>query len=139
MKRGHLAAMPKPDAVAAAHDLAMVFEHYDEKHPCGTLKHRSPREFSGFRRSMATYVVLISEALVNARRFALRPEAYPLTDLTRIRSGVGGGRGGTISADSGFNGGRAPEIAERRVSADDLPAPRQSRRTGYVRRPVPGF
>ncbi len=49
MKRDYVAFMPKPDAATAAHNLAIAFEHYNEKHPHSALKYRSPREF---RRSM---------------------------------------------------------------------------------------
>lgn len=49
MKRDYIAFMPKPDAATAARNLAIAFEHYNEKHPHSALKYRSPREF---RRSM---------------------------------------------------------------------------------------
>ncbi|MBU9313230.1 IS3-like element ISBcen6 family transposase [Burkholderia multivorans] len=49
MKRDYVAFMPKPDAATAARNLAIAFEHYNEKHPHSALKYRSPREF---RRSM---------------------------------------------------------------------------------------
>jgi len=49
MKRDYVAFMPKPDAATAAHNLAIAFEHYNEKHPRSALKYRSPHEF---RRSM---------------------------------------------------------------------------------------
>jgi putative transposase len=45
MKRDYVAFMPKPDAATAAHNLAIAFEHYNEKHPHSALKYRSPREF----------------------------------------------------------------------------------------------
>jgi len=45
MKRGYVALMPKPDAATAARNLAIAFEHYNEKHPRSALKDRSPREF----------------------------------------------------------------------------------------------
>jgi putative transposase len=49
MKRDYVAFMPKPDAATAARNLAIAFEHYNEKHPHSALEYRSPREF---RRSM---------------------------------------------------------------------------------------
>jgi len=49
MKRDYVAFMPKPDAATAVSNLAIAFEHYNEKHPHSALKYRSPREF---RRSM---------------------------------------------------------------------------------------
>ncbi|XHO74547.1 IS3 family transposase IS1417 [Burkholderia gladioli] len=45
MKRDYVAIMPKPDAATAARNLAIAFEHYNEKHPHSALKYRSPREF----------------------------------------------------------------------------------------------
>jgi putative transposase len=45
MKRDYVAFMPKPDAATAASNLAIAFEHYNEKHPHSALKYRSPREF----------------------------------------------------------------------------------------------
>jgi putative transposase len=45
MKRDYVAFMPKPDAATAAHNLAIAFEHYNEKHPHSAPKYRSPREF----------------------------------------------------------------------------------------------
>jgi hypothetical protein len=45
MKRDYVAFMPKPDAATAARNLAIAFEHYNEKHPHSALKYRSPREF----------------------------------------------------------------------------------------------
>lgn len=45
MKRDHVAFMPKTDAATAAHNLAVAFEHYNERHPHSALKYRSPREF----------------------------------------------------------------------------------------------
>jgi transposase InsO family protein len=32
--------MPKPDAATAARNLAIAFEHYNEKHPHSALKYR---------------------------------------------------------------------------------------------------
>jgi putative transposase len=49
MKRDYVAYMPKPDAATAARNLAIAFEHYNEKHPHSALKYRSPR---AFRRAM---------------------------------------------------------------------------------------
>lgn len=49
MKRDYVALMPKPDAATAARNLAIAFEHYNEKHPHSALTYRSPREF---RRSL---------------------------------------------------------------------------------------
>ncbi|RQN33313.1 IS3 family transposase [Paraburkholderia tropica] len=45
MKRDYVAFMPKPDAATAASNLAIAFEHYNEKHPHSALKYRSPRAF----------------------------------------------------------------------------------------------
>jgi putative transposase len=45
MKRDYVAFMPEPDAPTAAHNLAIAFERYNEKHPHSALKYRSPREF----------------------------------------------------------------------------------------------
>jgi putative transposase len=45
MKRDYVTFMPKPDAATAASNLAIAFEHYNEKHPHSALKYRSPREF----------------------------------------------------------------------------------------------
>jgi putative transposase len=45
MKHDYVAFMPKPDAATAARNLAIAFEHYDEKPPRSALKYRSPREF----------------------------------------------------------------------------------------------
>ncbi|MFC0574609.1 IS3 family transposase [Paraburkholderia solisilvae] len=45
MKRDYVAFMPKPDAVTAVRNLAVAFEHYNDKHPHSALKYRSPREF----------------------------------------------------------------------------------------------
>ncbi|AJK45882.1 transposase [Burkholderia plantarii] len=45
MKRDYVAIMPKPDAATAARNLAIAFEHYNEKHPHSALKYRSPCEF----------------------------------------------------------------------------------------------
>lgn len=50
MKRDYVAFMPKPDAASAARNLAIAFEHYNEKHPHSALRYRSPREF---RRTLA--------------------------------------------------------------------------------------
>lgn len=44
MKRDHVAFMPKPDAATTVLNLAIVFEHDNEKHPNSALKYRSPRE-----------------------------------------------------------------------------------------------
>lgn len=45
MKCDYVAFMPKPDAATAVRNLAIAFEHYNEKHPHSALKYRSPREF----------------------------------------------------------------------------------------------
>jgi transposase InsO family protein len=45
MKRDYVAFMPKPNAETAVRNLAVAFEHYNEKHPHSALKYRSPREF----------------------------------------------------------------------------------------------
>ncbi len=39
------AFMPKPDAATARRNLAISFEHYNEKYPHSALKYRSSREF----------------------------------------------------------------------------------------------
>jgi putative transposase len=49
MKRNEVVFMPEPDAVTAARNLSIAFEHYNEKHRHSALKCRSPRKF---RRSM---------------------------------------------------------------------------------------
>lgn len=56
MKRDYAAFMPTPDAATAARNLAIAFEHYNEKHPHSALKHRSPREF---RRSMDSAILSV--------------------------------------------------------------------------------
>ncbi|CAB3768573.1 IS3 family transposase ISRso10 [Paraburkholderia solisilvae] len=45
MKRDYVAFMPKPDAPTAVRNLAVAFEHYNDRHPHSALKYRSPREF----------------------------------------------------------------------------------------------
>lgn len=55
MKRDYVAFMPKPDAVTAARNLAIAFEHYNEKHPHSALKYRSPR---AFRRTMDSAILV---------------------------------------------------------------------------------
>jgi putative transposase len=45
IKRDYVVFMPKPDAVTAARNLAVAFEHYNEQHPHSALQYRSPREF----------------------------------------------------------------------------------------------
>lgn len=45
MKRDYVAFMPKPDAATAVRNLAVAFEHCNEKHPHSALGYRSPREF----------------------------------------------------------------------------------------------
>ncbi|MCG1019121.1 MULTISPECIES: IS3 family transposase [Burkholderiaceae] len=45
MKRDYVAFMPKSDAATTVLNLAMAFEHYNEKHPHNALKYRSAREF----------------------------------------------------------------------------------------------
>ncbi|AOI67636.1 hypothetical protein WS51_28635 [Burkholderia territorii] len=50
MKRDYVAFMPKPDAASTARNLAIAFEHYNEKRPHSALRYRSPREF---RRTLA--------------------------------------------------------------------------------------
>lgn len=42
-KRDYVAFMPKPDAATAVCDLAVTFEHYNERHPHSALKYHSPR------------------------------------------------------------------------------------------------
>jgi len=37
MKRDYATFMPKPDAATAAFNLAITFEHYNEKHPHSAL------------------------------------------------------------------------------------------------------
>lgn len=50
MKRDYVGFMPKPDTASAARNLAIAFEHDNEKHPHSALKYRSLREF---RRTLA--------------------------------------------------------------------------------------
>jgi hypothetical protein len=45
MKRDYVTFMPKPDGATAVRNLAVTFEHYNEKHPHSSLKYRSPHEF----------------------------------------------------------------------------------------------
>jgi putative transposase len=45
MKRDYIAFMPKPEPATAVRNLAIAFEHFNEKHPHSALKYRSPREF----------------------------------------------------------------------------------------------
>lgn len=45
MKRDYIDFMPKPDAATAVRNLAIAFEHYNERHPHSALNYRSPREF----------------------------------------------------------------------------------------------
>jgi putative transposase len=44
MKHDYVAFMPKPDAATAVRNLAVAFEHYNERHPHSALKYRSPRK-----------------------------------------------------------------------------------------------
>lgn len=62
MKRDYVAFMPKPDAATAAHNLAIAFEHYNEKHPHSALKCRSPREFRHSIDSVILSVTLCPES-----------------------------------------------------------------------------
>ncbi|CBW74346.1 Transposase [Mycetohabitans rhizoxinica HKI 454] len=55
MMRDYVAFMPKPDTATAVPNLAIAFEHYNEKHPHSALKYRSPREF---RRTMDSSTVV---------------------------------------------------------------------------------
>ncbi|WP_249507957.1 integrase core domain-containing protein, partial [Escherichia coli] len=41
----YIRAMPKPDGLTAAKNLAEAFEHYNEWHPHSALGYRSPREY----------------------------------------------------------------------------------------------
>lgn len=43
--RDYVAFMPKADAATVARNLAIAFQHYNEKHPHSALKYRSPRAF----------------------------------------------------------------------------------------------
>ncbi|GAB5097446.1 hypothetical protein YK56LOC_31620 [Caballeronia sp. HLA56] len=45
MKRDSVSFMPKPDTATAVRNLAVAFEHHNDKHPRSALKYRSPREF----------------------------------------------------------------------------------------------
>jgi len=45
IKRDYVAHIPKPDQETALRNLAIAFEHYNEKHPHCALNYRSPREF----------------------------------------------------------------------------------------------
>ncbi len=45
MKRDYIRHMLKPDHATALRNLAIAFEHSNEKHPHSALKYRSPREF----------------------------------------------------------------------------------------------
>ncbi|EHJ9760773.1 IS3 family transposase [Shigella flexneri] len=45
IKRDYISAMPKPDGLTAAKNLAEAFEHYNEWHPHSALGYRSPREY----------------------------------------------------------------------------------------------
>ncbi|CAI8887570.1 transposase [Pseudomonas sp. IT-196MI5] len=45
IKRDYVAHIPKPDQETALRNLAIAFEHYNEKHPHSALNYRSPREF----------------------------------------------------------------------------------------------
>ena len=51
IKQDYVAHMPKLDAATALRNPDIAFEHYNEHHPHGALKYRSPREF---RRLAAT-------------------------------------------------------------------------------------
>jgi putative transposase len=44
-KRDYVAFTLKPDAATAVRNLAIAFEHHNEKHPYSALKYRTPREF----------------------------------------------------------------------------------------------
>lgn len=55
MKRESVTFMPKPDAATTVLNLAIAFEHDNEKHPNNALKYRSPREF---RRTVDSSTVL---------------------------------------------------------------------------------
>lgn len=45
IKRDCVAHMPKPDRETALRNLAIAFEHYNEKHPHSASNYGSPREF----------------------------------------------------------------------------------------------
>lgn len=45
IKRDYVVFVPKPDVPAAPQNLAVAFEHYNERHPHSALKYISPREF----------------------------------------------------------------------------------------------
>ncbi len=66
-KRDYVGFMPKPPAASAARNLAIAFEHYNQKHPRSGLKYRSPREFrrtlapEGIRCNLMCYYVSVSE------------------------------------------------------------------------------
>lgn len=52
MKRDYISMMPKPNQQVALKNLAIAFEHYNEKHPHSALGYRSPREYRRQRESL---------------------------------------------------------------------------------------
>ncbi|CRL46935.1 IS2 transposase TnpB (plasmid) [Sodalis glossinidius str. 'morsitans'] len=52
MKRDYISMMPKPNQQVALKNLAIAFEHYNEKHPHSALGYRSPRAYRRQRESL---------------------------------------------------------------------------------------
>ncbi|EKE9144858.1 IS3 family transposase [Escherichia coli] len=52
MKRDYISVMPKPNREVALINLAVAFEHYNDKHPHSALGYRSPREYRRRRESL---------------------------------------------------------------------------------------
>ena len=52
MKRDYISVMPKPNREVALMNLAVAFEHYNDKHPHSALEYRSPREYRRRRESL---------------------------------------------------------------------------------------
>ncbi len=54
IKRDYISVMPKPNREVALMNLAVAFEHYNNKHPHSALGYRSPREY---RRCSGTLIL----------------------------------------------------------------------------------
>ncbi|NJD85634.1 hypothetical protein EWM60_11360 [Candidatus Erwinia dacicola] len=52
MERDYISVIPKPNRKVALMNLAVVFEHYNDKHPHSALEYRSPREYRRRRESL---------------------------------------------------------------------------------------
>lgn len=52
MKRDYIRVMPKQNREVALRNLAIAFEHYNEKHPHSALGYRSPRKYRCLRESL---------------------------------------------------------------------------------------